>query len=64
MNDRIRQLATQLGVVRKNNEYCFSETLLEDFSKLLIQEYQREVKEQKREDRRRSGYSRVGLKNV
>ena len=56
MNERIRQLALQAGVPYQIE--------LEEFARLVIIQYNKEVKESRREVKSKLGYSRIGLNNV
>jgi len=56
MNERIKQLAEQAGVPYQPQ--------LEEFARLLIIQYNEEVRESRRTTKSQLGYSRIGLKNV
>ena len=63
MNEKIRQLAKQAGLADEVNDGSRNAEL-EEFARLVIQEYRRELKESRREIKSNLGYSRVGLKNI
>jgi len=56
MNKQVQELAKQAGVPYQIE--------LEEFARLVIQEYNKEVKESRRAVKSQLGYSRVGLKNI
>ena len=68
MNEKIEQLAEQVGAIRPRGVYptaiLFYPKQLEEFAKLIILEYKKESKESRRETKRKLGYSRIGLNNV
>lgn len=62
MNERLKQLALQVGSTHKDSlgVYQFYSHELEAFAKLVIQEYEREKREERRETKVDHGYARVG----
>ena len=71
MNEKIRELAERAGITFTDygsGEFLDKDDIdtdrLEKFAKLVIEEYKREVKEDRRETKSKLGYSRIGLKNI
>ena len=71
MNEKIRKLAEAAGITFTDygsGEFLDKDDIdtdrLEKFAKLVIEEYKREVKEDRRETKSKLGYSRIGLKNI
>ena len=71
MNEKIKLLAERAGITFTDygsGEFLDKDDIdtdrLEKFAKLVIEEYKREVKEDRRETKSKLGYSRIGLKNV
>jgi hypothetical protein len=71
MNEKIKLLAERAGITFTDygsGEFLGEDDIdtdrLENFAKLVIEEYKREVKEDRRETKSKLGYSRIGLKNV
>ena len=59
MNERIRELAEQC--YHRYSEYNID---LEKFAMLVIQDYENDLRESRREVKTELGYSRIGLGNV
>ena len=69
MNERIEQLARQSGATDPFGEkvttlFCFTPEELHRFSMLVIQDYENDVRESRREVKSQLGYSRIGRNNV
>jgi hypothetical protein len=70
MNEKIRELAEPYhNRIEYDNgnifeSYEFSPDELEEFARLLIIEYNKELKESRRAVKSELGYSRVGLNNI
>lgn len=71
MNEKIKLLAEAAGITFTDygsGEFLDKDDIdtdrLEKFAKLVIEEYKREVKEDRRETKSKLGYSRIGLKNI
>lgn len=62
MNEKIKLLAEQAWVSITDSNAKVVDP--EKFAKLVIEEYKREVKEDRRATKSKLGYSRIGLKNV
>lgn len=62
MNERIKQLMQQAGTDTSGK--WMSVDNAEKFAMLVIQAYNEELKESRREVKSNLGYSRIGLKNV
>ena len=59
MNERIKELADQC--YHRYSEYNID---LEKFAMLVIQDYENDLRESRREVKTELGYSRIGLGNV
>ena len=59
MNERIRELADQC--YHRYSEYNID---LEKFAMLVIQDYENDLRESRREVKTELGYSRIGLGNI
>lgn len=66
MNRRIRELAWSIGIAGKNmqGEINTNWGQLEKFAMLVIQDYENNVRESRREVKSALGYSRIGRNNV
>jgi hypothetical protein len=62
MNDQIKQLMQQAGTDTSGK--WMSVYNAEKFAMLVIEQYNRELKESRREVKSNLGYSRIGLNNV
>lgn len=62
MNQRIKDLMAQAGTDTSGK--WMSVDNAEKFAMLVIQAYNKELRESRRETRRKLGYSRIGLKNT
>ena len=62
MNERIKQLMQQAGTDTSGK--WMSVDNAEKFAMLVIQAYNEELKESRREVKSELGYSRIGLRNV
>lgn len=62
MNQRIQDLMRQAGTDISGKWMSIDNA--EKFAKLVIQEYNKELKESRRETKHKLGYSRIGLKNI
>jgi hypothetical protein len=62
MNERIKQLMQQAGTDTSGK--WMSVDNAEKFAMLVIEQYNKEIKESHRETKRNLGYSRIGLNNV
>ena len=68
MNERIKELAEQAGVEYTQNlgveQFYFEEEELETFVMLVIQQYEYDKRESRRNVMSELGYSRIGRANV
>ncbi len=68
MNERIKELAEQAGVEYTQNlgveQFYFEEEELEKFVMLIIQDYENDKRESRRDTMSELGYSRIGRGNV
>ena len=68
MNNRIKELAKQAGVEYTQNlgveQFYFEEEELEEFAMLVIQDYENDKRESRRDTMSELGYSRIGHGNV
>jgi len=71
MNERIRELAERAGLLPKTigpvvetRHMKKKEQDLEKFAMLVIQDYENDVRESRREVKSKLGYSRIGRNNV
>jgi hypothetical protein len=69
MNERIRQLTLKAGGQRDYEKYHkqpwnFSESELEKFAMLVIQQYENDKREGRRDTMSELGYSRIGRGNI
>jgi len=62
MNDQIKKLIQQAGTDTSGK--WMSVDNAEKFAKLVIEQYNKELKESRREVKSSLGYSRIGLRNV
>ena len=62
MNDQIQKLMKQAGTDISGK--WMSVDNAEKFAMLVIEQYNKELKESRRETKRNLGYSRIGLNNV
>lgn len=62
MNDQIKKLIQQAGTDTSGK--WMSVDNAEKFAKLVIEQYNKELKESRREIKSELGYSRIGLRNV
>ncbi len=62
MNQQIQEIITQVGTDVSGK--WISVDNAEKFAQLVIQAYNKELKESRRETKRKLGYSRIGLRNV
>ena len=62
MNDKIKELMKQAGTDISGK--WMSVDNAEKFAQLVIEAYNKELKESRREIKRKLGYSRIGLNNV
>jgi hypothetical protein len=61
MNEKIIELALKAGIERASSS---QRTEVLEFARLLIIEYNKELKESRRAVKSELGYSRVGLNNI
>lgn len=68
MNNRIKELAKQAGVEYTQNlgveQFYFEEEELEEFAMLVIQDYENDKRESRRDTMSELGYSRIGQGNI
>lgn len=68
MNERLRELAKLAGVEYTQNlgveQFYFEEEELEEFAMLVIQDYENDKRESRRDVMSELGYSRIGRGNV
>jgi len=69
VNEHIEKLANVWANRRSKDEklgitYTFSESALEQFAMLVIQDYENDLRESRREVKSDLGYSRIGLGNA
>jgi len=71
MNERIRELAERAGLLPKTigpvvetRHMKKKEQDLEKFAMLVIQDYENDIRESRREVKSKLGYSRIGRNNV
>jgi hypothetical protein len=67
MNERIRELAEQAGFKtswQHADVQAIKMTRFEKFAMLVIQDYENDLRESRREVKTELGYSRIGLGNV
>ena len=71
MNERIRELAERAGLLPKTigpvvetRHMKKKEQDLEKFAMLVIQDYENDIRESRREVKSNLGYSRIGRNNV
>ena len=62
MNEQIQKLMQQAGT--DSSGKWMSVDNAEKFARLVIEQYNKELKESRRELKSKLGYSRIGLKNV
>ena len=62
MNEQIKKLMQQAGT--DSSGKWMSVDNAEKFARLVIEQYNKELKESRREVKSKLGYSRIGLKNV
>jgi len=62
MNEQIKQLMQQAGTDTSGKWMSIDNA--EKFAWLVIEQYNKEIKESRRETKRNLGYSRIGLNNV
>jgi len=62
MNEQIQQLMKQAGTDTSGKWMSIDHA--EKFARLVIKQYNKELKESRRETKRNLGYSRIGLNNV
>lgn len=62
MNQKINELMIQAGT--DSSGKWMSVDNAEKFARLVIEQYNKELKESRREVKSKLGYSRIGLKNV
>jgi len=62
MNQKIKELIIQAGT--DSSGKWMSVDNAEKFARLVIEQYNKELKESRREVKSKLGYSRIGLKNV
>ena len=62
MNDKIKDLMQKAGT--DSSGKWMSVDNAEKFAQLVIEAYNKEIKESRREIKRKLGYSRIGLRNV
>jgi hypothetical protein len=62
MNEQIKKLIEQVGTDTSGK--WISVDNAEKFAKLIIEEYNKELQESRRETKHKLGYSRIGLKNI
>lgn len=62
MNDKIKDLMQKAGT--DSSGKWMSVDNAEKFAQLVIEAYNKELKESRRETKRKLGYSRIGLRNV
>jgi hypothetical protein len=66
MNDRIKELAKQVDAsyLPRYDMWQMDTETLEKFAMLVIQDYENDLRESRREVSSELGYSRIGLGNV
>ena len=66
MNERIKELAEQVeaGYIPRYDMWQMDTETLEKFVMLVIQDYENDLRESRREVKTELGYSRIGLGNV
>jgi len=62
MNEQIQRLMKQAGTDTSGK--WMSVDNAEKFARLVIEQYNKEIKESHRETKRNLGYSRIGLNNI
>jgi len=62
MNEQIQRLMKQAGTDTSGKWMSIDNA--EKFARLVIEQYNKEIKESRRETKRNLGYSRIGLNNV
>ncbi len=62
MHKKIQEIVTQVGTDVSGK--WISVDNAEKFAQLVIQAYNKELKDSRRETKRKLGYSRIGLNNV
>ena len=62
MNEQIQRLMKQAGTDTSGKWMSIDHA--EKFARLVIEQYNKELKESRRETKRNLGYSRIGLRNV
>jgi len=62
MNEQIQRLMKQAGTDTSGKWMSIDHA--EKFACLVIEQYNKEIKESHRETKRNLGYSRIGLKNI
>ncbi len=62
MNKAIQQIVEQVGTDVSGKWISIDNA--EKFAKLVIEQYNKELKESRREVKRNLGYSRIGLNNI
>ena len=62
MNEKLQEIIKQVGTDVSGK--WISVDNAEKFAQLLISEYNKELKESRRETQRELGYSRIGLRNI
>lgn len=64
MNKRIKELAEQAGFQSYITTHAEDVAMFEKFAMLVIQDYENDVRESRREVMSELGYSRIGLRNI
>ena len=64
MNKRIKELAEQAGFHSYITTHVEDVAMFEKFAMLVIQDYENDVRESRREVMSELGYSRIGLRNI
>ena len=62
MNEQVKKIIEQVGTDTSGRWISVQDA--EKFAQLVIEQYNKELKESRREIRRDLGYSRIGLKNI
>jgi F0F1-type ATP synthase membrane subunit b/b' len=62
MNQQIQEIITQVGTDVSGK--WISVDRAEKFAQLVIEQYNKELKESRRESKSKLGYSRIGLNNI
>lgn len=62
MNQQIQEIITQVGTDVSGK--WISVDRAEKFAQLVIEQYNKELKESRRESKSKLGYSRIGLRNI